>query len=195
MPLSATQLCNMALARIGEMRITNFATDKGEQAIVCRDVFQPTLDEVISRWNWNIAVQRLDVAVDATAPGAEYLYRFQLPSNPYCLRVLKVTVSDTPLTDWVIEGRFLLTNGESAEIELKYLRRITNPGELPVHISRLFWHRMAHVISLRRSGSRTLSEELFNEIENKIFPEALAIEAKEGYADEDGEDEWINTGR
>ena len=195
MPLSATQLCNMALPRIGEMRITNFATDKGEQAIVCRDVFQPTLDEVISRWNWNIAKQRKLVAVSADAPAFGYDYQYDYPSDPWCLRPLKVSVGGTPLTKWVSESRKILTSEEDAEIQLLYLRRITNPGELPVHISRLFWHRLAHVISLRRSGSRTLSEELFNEIENKIFPEALAIEAKEGYADEDGEDEWINTGR
>lgn len=52
-------------------------------------------------------------------PNHDYAYMFKLPAD--CLKVL-----DCEVRDWVEEGDFLLTNQESDELEILYLRYMTD---------------------------------------------------------------------
>ena len=95
---SATDICNRALSRVGEARITSL-TDDSKQARACNGAYTHIRDEVFRAHPWNSVITRAKLAKLADAPAFGYDAHYQLPAD--CLRV--VEVYDTTLP-WVVES-------------------------------------------------------------------------------------------
>ena len=87
---------------------------------------------------WNSLIRRAELSQETTKPPFGYDFQYQLPTDPFCLRVLEFSngnlsyPQDNMMTHtgdpvFVIEGRKLLTNEDTAKI--KYISRITDPNE------------------------------------------------------------------
>jgi hypothetical protein len=91
------------------------------------------LDTVLRDHPWNCATVRDELAQDATAPEYEYSYRYQLPADPYCLRLLGTDQDEYVDGDgqqyykYKIEGRYILTN--AITLKIKYIGRITDVAQ------------------------------------------------------------------
>jgi hypothetical protein len=90
----------------------------------------------------------------------EFIYRYAKPTST---RITKVSVGGIELTDWVEEGDWILTNMESAEVDMDYVLAasavtVTN---LPPHFVDVMWRRMtvhlAYDLVQNRNGFRNLN--------------------------------------
>ena len=120
--ITTTDICNMALNRIGAKRITDFDTDTSVEAVACQLHYEPTRDAILRGFEWNFASGRATLRKDTNTPDFGYDNQFVLPND--FLRIKSLNDSDTSPGDYVIEGSLLLTDDD--EVELLYIKKITD---------------------------------------------------------------------
>lgn len=124
---SEVEICNRALQKIGAKRISSL-TEDSRNARSMNVAYTPVRDALLREHTWNCAVKRASLPVDATAPSFTYARSFTLPSD--FLRMLprdpQYNYNDT---DWVIEGKAILTN-DSAPLYIRYIQRLTDPNAM-----------------------------------------------------------------
>lgn len=196
MAISAwVDVCNMALYRLGAMPITAL-TDETKSAAICNAVYAQCVDEVLEDNDWACARARETVAVDATAPDFEWLYRYAMPSSTYCLRVISIDGD----TAYEIEGRWILTDQED-EIDLKFCKRITDPSELSPLLAKAISLWIAAMICRHIVPSKTIRDEIMKEYEAVVDKAKGAQQCQDYVTDEKenssdtGNAEWITYGR
>jgi len=119
---SAVDICNRALSRVGEARITSLADDS-KQARACTSAYAAVRDEVFRAHPWNSAITRTSLAKLSSSPSFGYDDEYQLPAD--CLRVVEVYDSVYP---WVVEGKKLLSD-EGSPISIRYVKREEDPNQ------------------------------------------------------------------
>jgi hypothetical protein len=113
MAASEVEICNVALAQLGEAAIASLA-DATDAARYCSTLYAPTRDQLLRAHPWNFATFRRTLNASAATPSHGYGFAYPLPNTPSpCLRVLTVEPADA---DYVIEGREILTDESSLSI-------------------------------------------------------------------------------
>lgn len=126
MATSEVSICNLALQKLGATRITSFDDDTTE-ARECSLAYEPMRDRELRAHRWSFAIARDSLAEDTDAPDFGPASQFTLPSD--FLRLLpKDPEEDYESREWRIEGRKILTS-DSAPLEIRYVRRVTDPNE------------------------------------------------------------------
>lgn len=136
---SSVEICNRALVRLGEDTITSLSDDS-DRARICNALYQEVLETTLSEYPWNCAIYRAELARLADTPVWDFAYAYQLPTDPYCLRVLEtdLDIQDYP---WQIEGRTLVTDANS--VKIKYLALLDDPNNIPPLLRELIAIRLA----------------------------------------------------
>jgi hypothetical protein len=189
---SNVDICNSALNMVGASIITSLTEDT-KAARVCNQRYPFVRDAVFRAHPWNCLIRRVKLGRDATAPAYKYAYRYTLPSDPYCLRVL--TISDDGDDerrdiDYKVEGnRFLLT--DQGAVYIQYISRDEDPNQYDVLLTEALAARMASDIAYPLVGSSALSTNLFAIYEIKLR-EARFADAQEGYPDDIIADTFIS---
>jgi len=119
---SKTELFNAVLTRLGEKRI-NDSNVTDASAVVLRDVYQQSVDEVLNSYPWSCATSRAVLAHLDGDNFTGYQYKYQIPAD--CLQIVSLLDAEEyfPLTDdYVREGRILYT--DVPNVAVKYTRRI-----------------------------------------------------------------------
>lgn len=165
MAMSWIKLANFALSKLGAASITSLG-DGTKNSNAAELLYEQTVDEVLAVHDWNCAMNRVALSQDSATPvGDDWDYYWDLPVDPYCLRVIKVLDSDSA---WLVEGRKLLCNDE--EVDIKYLGRITNPTFFPpMLIDTMVCHlayKMANRITEPGSG---LEARMYSEYEAALL--------------------------
>lgn len=126
---SVVGICNAALTVLGARKIVSLADDS-EQARLCNLRYADCRDAVLRLFPWNGAIHRKSLARDSETPDFGFDYQYQLPTNPWCLRVLTLNEDENgeSQNEFTVEGRLLLTDAASADI--RYIKRIDNPNEM-----------------------------------------------------------------
>lgn len=159
--ISEVNICNMALTRIGQNRIMSL-TQTGTLAELCKLYYEPTLNELLSAYEWPFAISRSQLSASAEENLTVFDYRYQLPLN--YLRVLTMLSSEdySEITDdWEIEGDKLLSDVTPAYI--KYIKMITNPTKLPQSFIEALYLRIASKIVVKITQDQSLMAALFQE--------------------------------
>lgn len=169
-------ICSNALRKLGDASITSL-TEDSKRAILCNALYAETRDAVLRAYPWNFAIARQALALNSTAPAFEFGSNFTLPTDPYCLRALKMYGSDQ---EWKVEGRKLLTNDTA--VNLVYIARITDTAEFDTLFIQTLEARLAAEMAYAITGNNTLRVDFFAEYEDKL-KEARSMDAQEGYAD------------
>ena len=189
---SNVDICNSALNMVGASIITAL-TEDSKAARVCNQRYPFVRDAVFRAHPWNCLIRRVKLGQDATAPAYKYAYRYTLPSDPYCLRVL--TISDDGDDErrdisFKVEGnRFLLT--DAGTVYIQYISRDEDPNQYDFLLIEALAARMASDIAYPLVGSSTLSTNLFAIYEIKL-KEARFADAQEGYPDDIIADTFIS---
>jgi len=123
MALSVVEICSNALLKIGSTSITSLEDDSNPARLANR-LYEPTRDALLREHPWNFAIRRSSLARLSDAPAFGYDYAYQLPADPYCLRVLAMSDEEA---EFVIEGRELLTDETTAKI--RYIALIDDPAQ------------------------------------------------------------------
>jgi hypothetical protein len=193
MATSNVHICNEALTLLGASTIISL-TAATENARRCNMIFGPTRDALVRKHRWRFAINRATLARSSDAPAYGYDYAFQLPTDPYCLRVLELYEERDDGADWQIEGRTLATDSDTARI--KYLGRVTDPNQFDESFREALVYELAAKLAIPITHSRTLGEDMRVQAEGKIA-EAEEMNAIESYSDEDdlpieGEGDWVS---
>lgn len=135
---TAAQLCNVALARVGQRQLLDNLDEKNEAARLCKALYGPARDAVLELFAWPFAMRRAALAL--LAPGSErdgWAYAYDLPSE--CLAPREIWAGTrAPARDqripWALEddataGRILLT--DQSEAVLLYTRAVETVGLFP----------------------------------------------------------------
>lgn len=188
MAASEVEICNSALIKIGQTRITGFADDS-KSARLCSEQYPKLRDELLASHPWNFALARVALGPLAAAPiqvNDGYLYQFQLPTD--CLRVIQ---TDLPgITDaWKIEGRLLLA--ETDEIKILYLRRVTEVGEFPPTFAEVLAWKIARDIGYAISQTMSVTQ-MADSGYRSALADARTFDAQEGSIDQVEASEWFN---
>lgn len=194
MAISEVKICNMALTKLGADTIMAL-TDDSDNARACNMMYEALRDEILRGYPWNFAINRATLAQLTAAPAYGYDHAYQLPSSPYCLRVLELYEERDSGSDWHVEGRTLVTDADTARI--KYVQRVTDPTYFDAAFTEAFAARLAAEMALAITGSKTMAEAMAAVYEEKIS-QARLLDAIEGHADEDDkpvEDDgsWISS--
>ena len=181
---SSTDICNRALSRVGEARITSL-TDDSKQARACNGAYVHVRDEVLRAHPWNAAITRTKLAKLADAPAFGYDAQYQLPAD--CLRV--VEVYDTTLP-WVVEGRKLLSD-EGTPISIRYVKREEDPNQWDALMVSAVAARLAMELCEELTQSNTKRQIATQEFE-ALMSQARRADGQEQSPMPFAEDAWIN---
>lgn len=188
---SETEICNLALRRLGQEAGLNSLGDDSTYYETAKASMPIVRDSLLERHAWNFATQTVKPAVLRDKP-VGWKAAYALPHD--CLRVLTVLPEDqydaglansitAPLPDevfeqpWTVEmmgrNRVVLTNVHKPV--LKYIRRVTEPGLFtPLFTDVLAWHLAASLAGpvIRGETGLTISNKL---LETARYYEGCAI--------------------
>ena len=130
MATSDVAIANLALTKIGDLRITALS-DNTKPAREINAIYGMLRDKLQRTYNWRFCVKRAALAADVATPVFDYSYQYSIPTD--CLRVLQINayypapdLSDLISSggqEYVIEGGKILTRS-SGVLNLRYLARI-----------------------------------------------------------------------
>lgn len=182
MAQSAVDVCNNALLKVGAATIISLS-DNSPEARACNLAFDDNRRDELRRYEWNFALKRIILAPDTAAPAFDYKYQFTMPSD--CLRVLRPNDS---WTDWMIEGRKILTNNGNT-LNLKYIFDVTDVSQWDASFYNVFAVSLAIDIVEKLTNSNTKKQQLFDEYKQAVS-EAKRVDAFESGPQQAPDDDW-----
>lgn len=163
---SNVEVCNRALQKLGAQRI-NSLSDGSRNAIECNACYEVIRDKELESHNWGFAITRQKIAADATSPVFGRDNAFTLPSD--CLKILPAYPEERnrAFRDWIIEGQKIYTDDE-APLELRYIRRVTNPQEMTASFLEAWATSIAFELCEKIAQSNTKKDRLRQDYESII---------------------------
>lgn len=141
----------------------------------------------------NVYVIATWVADDATGTirwtSEEYEYRYPVPTENTCLRVVSVSVSGTELTDWKREGDYILTNLEDEEVDIQYIKR-ASVSEYSPNLCEAIAARIADVLALNITQSLKIRDDARRNYQDAILAAKQANEMEE--YKEESSSSWLD---
>ena len=133
---SNVDIANSALTKLGEKRIMSLA-DNMKGARELNAIFELRRNYLLRAFNWSFAMKRELLSALSDAPEWGYDLQYQFPSD--CLRIVQVNdewvipsmqdfIGGPDTEPYTIENRRILTDW-AAPLKVRYIRRVTNPGE------------------------------------------------------------------
>lgn len=172
MSISTISICNEALALIGARLITDLDDTQKEEARFCKTLFPGVRDQVLRMFPWRCAIHRQSVPAESTAPLWGFAYQYPLPTDPYCLRVLKLHDPADPEGDgydFQVTGRRVETDAESP-IMVEYIKRITDSSQIDSLLAEAISAMLAAKLAYKLSANNTTRETMM-----VLFNQALAV--------------------
>ncbi|WP_022729775.1 hypothetical protein [Fodinicurvata sediminis] len=175
---SRTDIANRILVEVGASgTLTDLDQPSNENARILRAVWDSVLDEVLRAHPWTFANHRRKVAASANPPEFDWARAFPFPTDPYCLRVLRV---NGRIDDYEISGRWILSDDPSP-IRLKYTRRVTDPAEWDALFASAFISKVA-ACTAHRFTAKANDREKHEDNYARRIAEARTAAAQEGGA-------------
>jgi hypothetical protein len=175
---SLTEVANLALAMVGEDRITSLVADTSRAAQLCNALLPQARDAALVMHPWNFAARRASLPALATAPISEWDYQYAVPAN--CLRVLRV-VADDPHQPWAREGGVILCN-LAAPLEIRYIAEISDSGSWSPGFVDLVAVMLAERLAVSLTASQSIRAAIV-QLRDDALRRARAIDAAEGTPD------------
>lgn len=161
---SDVEICSTALTNLGADPVSNIdPPDDTVRAELCARLYPILRDTVLRAYPWSFANVRVSLVRIATAPEFEFSFAYQLPTSPFCLRVLRL---NDPTAKWGIDARTLLTNLDS--VKIKYTARITDTGLFDSLFVMALIHLLSSKMALAITGEISKKKDEF-----QLYTDAL----------------------
>ena len=180
--MTNTDICNMALGKIGATRIIDLAdtTENTPPAIQCRLHFEQTRDALIRSHYWRFASGRAELAQDSTDPDFEWDSQFELPDDFERLKSVfgdNFTPTGNTTRSFAIEGQRLLTNEDT--VSIRYIKKVTDPAEFDsLFVEVLILKLAIKLVAPLAGGAPKLQQGLATELK-LIMPSVRALDRQE----------------
>ena len=174
---SKVDLANEALLLLGANTITSF-TDNDSNAVLVHRFYASERDALLRSHRWNCALTTANLASLVDTPIIDWEYKFTLPTDPYCLRVLDVrTVTGDIKLDFAVQGRELLT--EESAIDITYIQRLEDTMLYDSLLYQALVFRMAWKLAFPVTRSSTVMQQMA-QLYDAIVRDARAVDSQEG---------------
>ncbi len=182
---SDTDLCNLALRKLREQPIAALTQDR-EAARLCNQFYADARDHLLALHPSNFAMARQRLGQNAAPPAFGWRYGYSLPTDPYCLKAVKVYRNGAYHERFAVEGRDLLCDLDN-DVHLLYVARVTDVVSFPP----TFVNALATFLACKLSFALTRDKKLEAQMEarfRKDWREHRAVDGSEGWHDdfEDG---------
>tara|TARA_R110002012_G_scaffold299798_1_gene499096 strand:- start:1161 stop:1739 length:579 start_codon:yes stop_codon:yes gene_type:complete len=174
---SKVDLANEALLLLGANTITSF-TDNDSNAVLVNRFYDSERDALLRSHRWNCAVTTANLASLDGTPIIDWEYKFTLPTDPYCLRVLDVrTVTGDIKLDFAVQGRELLT--EETAVDITYIQRLIDTMLYDSLLYQALVFRMAWKLSFPITRSSGVMQQMA-QLYDAVVRDARAVDSQEG---------------
>ena len=174
---SKVDLANEDLLLLGANTITSF-TDNDSNAVLVNRFYASERDALLRSHRWNCALTTANLASLVDTPIIDWEYKFTLPTDPYCLRVLDVrTVTGDIKLDFAVQGRELLT--EESAIDITYIQRLEDTMLYDSLLNQALVFRMAWKLAFPVTRSSTVMQQMA-QLYDAIVRDARAVDSQEG---------------
>lgn len=176
MAVTTTQVCNLALMKLGQEAISIISDTTDKAAVMCNTIFALLRDEMLRQHPWNFAMSRAQLTASVVdAPDFEFSYFYALPDD--FLRLLRLY---NDRTRFQIEGTNILTDSDT--VDILYIAQMEDPTDWDPLFREAFATRLAAEISFGLTGSATLQQSLMSDYMDKL-QKAKTVDAQENYSD------------
>lgn len=141
---SQVDVANLALLKLGDKTIVTFDDDTA-QARVVKLMYPRVVDSVLREHRWRFAMTQATLAQLTGTPPYRYTYRYQLPTDPFCLKVVRASPEDDRIR-WELQGRELLT--DAATVSIEYIARVVDPQQWDALFLEALTERLAAEMAL-----------------------------------------------
>lgn len=162
---SETDICNLALIRIGQGSRIASLDEESEPADLCEFVLPLARDDTLRSGSWPFASRRVALALVEEEPSTDWAYAYRVPSG--CLRAIRLMPTDgrngRARIPFEVEGddtAGLLFTDEPDAV-LHYITRVENAGLFPPDFVDAMAWRMAMELAeplARDAGRRENAE-------------------------------------
>ena len=174
---SKVDLANEALLLLGANTITSF-TDNDSNAVLVNRFYESERDALLRSHRWSCAITTANLASLADTPIIDWEFKFTLPTDPYCLRVLDVrTVTGDIKLDFAIQGRELLT--EESAIDITYIKRLDDATQFDALLYQALVFRLAWKLSYPITRSNPVMQQMAS-MYDAVVRDARTIDSQEG---------------
>lgn len=169
---SEIQICNSALALLGEPHITSLTSDS-EAARQCNLLYSKSRNAVLRSHPWNFAETYVTLAQLTEEPPFEYSYYYQLPQD--CIRALRLVDTSCP---WrVVSQRRIATDASPAQ--LVYTAEVSEVERFdPLFVQAVIYH-LAASMAIILPNKANLHQQLMGLYE-QIIRQAKTSDGQEG---------------
>lgn len=196
MALAPTDLCNLALLRLGEKPITQLG-----ESPAC-NAFYPLVRDVALSWaKWTFAIVRQRLPRLPEVPASDFSFYYGLPTQPFCLRILDLGLhnsqqttglrpfrSDVPYKREVFvppnlpDVQRLVIATDAEEVVMRYIGRTNEGVWMPIfHEVVVLW--LAKSIAQHVTGKNSLTAQLQQELLVTV-DRAVTVDGHQDTADE-----------
>jgi hypothetical protein len=174
--MDSTTICNLALAKIGDLSILSL-DDPTPEARFAKLFYTPTKEELLRLHNWNWATSHSKLSPITPDPLYDWDYAFGLPVDFGRMLTFNSFSPAMPVTPYQIVGNQLYT--DDSEAVISYIRKITDENQFdPLFVDALVY-RIAAKLARPLAGSLDI-EKMNNLSFEKALAEARRIDAGEG---------------
>lgn len=167
-PLSVTDICNIALSKLGESPIDAPAANGCPAARLCYLHYHPVRREVLCACSWSFAKQLVTISCAETEGEGRVSLPHSLP--PDCLRVLAVNAPE-----WTLRGRTIYC--PKGTIRLSYIADIEDTTLFEPLFAEALATRLACKLCIPLISSITARKALTDEYNHLVLPQAAYVNA------------------
>lgn len=160
---SSTQICNIALSKIGEDTILSLS-ENSRSARICNLIYSDMRQAVLRSSHWNFAITRVELALLTTTPVYGFGHQFQLPSD--MLKIIGTSYDSYNDVKYHIEGDRLLTSESS--ISITYIKDFTDEGKFDPLFREALSARIAAEAAVFLTDDEPLHDRMMIEFQTKI---------------------------
>jgi hypothetical protein len=183
-PSTETDICNMALGRIGADRLGSTDLDDNTKvnAIHCNLHYAQVRDSLLRSHWWRFAGARAELST-TTTPDFEWSYAYSLPDDFLSFRSIYED-NNTPLHNTVdsfkFEGNVLMSDESSMEI--RYTKQVTAVSDFDPLFIEVFVLRLAMKLVSPIAGAGSAAVRLYESLKDDlklIMPKVRALDRQE----------------
>jgi hypothetical protein len=129
-----------------------------------------------------VSIEYQDLAIlagSSAISGSKYAYTYQLPVDPFCIRPL--LINEDVSIQWERIGLKLLT--DEGSVNLKYIKRIIDPGEFDALLYQAIVALLTQVLAYPLTGDKQMGIVAWNLYKEKLS-DARSIDSMEGSTQE-----------
>jgi hypothetical protein len=177
---SEIDICNMAISRLAGSRISSF-TDGTIESNECSAIFNQISKYVQAKGPWQSNKIRTTLPQLAAAPAFGFTYQYQLPTDPKCLRVLKINEDTTGSINFQIENNVLLC--DEPAIGILYIGLLTDTEQFDAHLEEAIVDHLVAAMAYKITGSMTAQQQHAS-YAKKNLDELLTLTSLQGSNDD-----------